>query len=74
MSATKRCSECGEVKPKAQFPRSVRHFDGRSSSCLLCHEKHLKFREGADYNPDQRRAIEARWETEGRSEGLGGGS
>jgi hypothetical protein len=36
-----RCSECGEVKPKEQFPRRLLSLDGRSAHCLLSKEKEI---------------------------------
>jgi len=48
MSLTKRCSECGQIKAKEQFPRSRLRLGGRSSRCLLCGEKHMRGGQRAD--------------------------
>jgi hypothetical protein len=45
---TKQCSECGEAKPKEQFPRSLLSLDGRSSRCLLCKDKEVDRGEKAE--------------------------
>jgi 5-methylcytosine-specific restriction endonuclease McrA len=32
----KACTKCGVVKPMAEFPKNIRHRDGKDSACLAC--------------------------------------
>lgn len=37
MGESKRCPDCGEVKPLEEFPRNKRTQDGRHTYCKPCH-------------------------------------
>lgn len=62
MSKTKRCSHCGQAKPRSAFSRDRQKRDGLSGWCKSCrNENSAAWREqhGAEWR--KRRAEEARY-------------
>lgn len=44
---SKRCTQCGEVRPLEEFPRDKSKRDGRKSRCRVCNAKHDRERRWA---------------------------
>jgi hypothetical protein len=50
----KRCTKCGEMKPRSQFSKDARNNDGLQSHCKACKNKHWRawVREKQETDPD----------------------